>query len=305
MTGHQVTRVRRGRRRWSIAIVLVVVVVAALGYQRLSAGPGTETVGNCAVVTHPSVGDRSQCADAHLSDLDLRERDLRLADLRGADLSGTDLTGAIMYGADLTGADLRGTDLSEVDLTAANLTGAKLDGARFTGAVLSGMTVGGTGLAARSQSLWTDGESKGPVLLHWSSGEQPGIVSNSCDDREGLFYPGNTSVTCRITSGPDADQATEYQIQMEVKQPPVITAPDEVSVTVGESVSVQVHADSPYPQVEAHFGRLPAGLRWDAAAQRLVGTPAPSAVGSHVAVLTAENGETVTKSIAIQVLPAR
>lgn len=294
----------RGRRRWSIGIVLVLVVIASLAYQRVSAGPATETIGTCAVVSHPSVDDRSRCEGTDLSGRDLRERDLRLADLRGADLSGADLTGAIMYGADLTGADLRGTDLSGVDLTSAKLTNARLAETRFTKAVLSGVDLTGTDLAAESQSLWTDGTS--PVLLHWASGEQPGVVDNTCDDREGLFYPGSTPVTCRITTGTDADQTAQYQIRMEVKQPPTITAPDRITVTVGQEVSVQLHADSPYPQVEAHFEHgLPKGLRWDAAAQRIVGRPTAATVGDHVAVLRADNGETVRKSIAIDVLPAR
>lgn len=289
------------RRRWSIGIVLVLVLLVAVGYQRLSAGPAGETVGSCTVVNHPSVDDRTRCEGADLAGQDLRERDLRLADLRGVDLSGADLRGAILYGADLAGADLHGTDLGQADLTAAKLTGAQLGDTRFTRAIISGMDVTGTPLATTSQSVWADGET--PVLLKWSSGEQPGVVQNTCDDREGLFYPGSTAVTCQITTGTDVGQALQYQIQMEVKQAPVITAPDSVTLTVGRTAAVQVHADSPYPQVEAHFdGALPKGLRWDAATQRIVGKPTAAAVGQRTVVLRADNGRSVTKSIQITVL---
>jgi hypothetical protein len=289
------------RRRWSTGIVLVLVVLAALGYQRLSAGPEGETIGSCTIVNHPSVDDRTSCPDAELADRDLGERDLRLADLHGIDLSGADLRGAILYGADLTGADLRGTDLRGADLTSAKLTDARLGDTRFAGATVSGMDVTGTPLAATARSVWSEGDA--PVLLKWTSGRQPGIVQNTCDDREGLFYPGSTAVTCQLSTGTDVGQSLQYQIQMEVKQAPVISAPDTVTLTAGRSASVQVHADSPYPQVEAHIiGRLPKGLRWDAATQRIVGTPKASAVGERTVVLRAENGRTVRQSIRIVVL---
>jgi len=288
------------RRRWSIGIVLVLVVLVAGAYQRVSSGPAGEDVAGCTIVNHPSIDSRTHCRNADLAGRDLRQRDLRLADLRGADLAGADLSGAILYGADLTGADLTGTDLGGADLTSANLTNASMVKTRLGAAVIAGITITGTTLAAPSQSVWADGAT--PVLLRWSSGTLPGIVQNTCDSREGLFYPGDNPVSCQLATGTDAGQSAVYQIQIEVKQAPEITAPSSVTLTAGRPASVQVHADSPYPQVQAHVDGLPTGLRWDAATQRIVGTPTSAAVGDHTVVLRADNGRAVRKTIRITVL---
>ncbi|MFJ5146210.1 pentapeptide repeat-containing protein [Curtobacterium sp. NPDC088465] len=214
-----VQRTRRRSRPRTLAVVGMVVLLAAAGavvLDRTSADPATETIGGCAVVDAPSVDHRTHCPRVDLAGADLRQRDLRLADLRGADLSGADLTGTILYGADLTGADLRGTDLTQTDLTGASITDARLGDTRFTDAVISSMRISGTPLAAVAGSATTDGQD--PVLLRWTSGTQPGIVDNTCVDREGLFYPGTTPVTCYVKTGPSPEQTLEYTIEMSVDQ---------------------------------------------------------------------------------------
>jgi hypothetical protein len=216
---NELERQRRRPRPRTLAVIGTVVLLAAVGavvLDRATAGPATDTIGGCAVVDAPSVDDRTHCPRTDLAGADLRQRDLRLADLRGADLSGADLTGTILYGADLTGADLRGTVLTQTDLTGASLTDARLGDTRFTDAVISSMRISGTPLAAVAGSATADGQE--PVLLRWTSGTQPGIVDNTCVDREGLFYPGTTPVTCYVKTGPAPEQTLVYTIEMTVEQ---------------------------------------------------------------------------------------
>lgn len=308
-TGRDVTRdtrdtaVRRPwwrQRRWPAVLALVLVLVAAVGYQRLSAGPTSTTVGACRVVNHPSPTSRSSCIGVDLAGRDLHGVDLRLADLRKADLRGADLSESILYGADLTGADLRDADLSRADLTGTNLNMAELGSTDFSDAIVSGMGVTNTVLGADGTSVWQDGDE--PVLFTATSGTQPGIVTNTCAHREGLYYPGVTTLSCSLSTGAGPGQSMSYGVLVEVKEPPRVDAPARIDARVGQALSVHIEAESAYPAVQTTFrGKLPAGLSWDPATQRLVGTPTASAAGEHDLTFVAANGRTVERRITLVV----
>lgn len=290
-------RPRLRRRHWSLAIAVLVLATAAVGYDRFSA-PSVTRVGACEVVPKGTPSQHSECAGDDLSGRSLVGVDLRLADLRKADLRNADLRGAILYGADLTGADLRGADLADSDLTQANLTSAKLDDTNFTDAGINGMNVEGTVLAATQYSEWVDSDE--PALITITAGTQPGITSNSCEDRQGLYYPGQTVVNCTLSTDAKYDSTLTYDRTIELKRRPIITAPSELDLRVGRPVSVQLGADSPFPAVLTSFsGPLPTGLRWDPDTQRITGTP--TRAGSTTRQFIADNGKRVQTPITFTV----
>ncbi|PYY40838.1 pentapeptide repeat-containing protein [Curtobacterium sp. MCPF17_050] len=288
------------RRRWSVGTAVLVLLVVAVGYEYVSAGPAPTTVSGCTIVPGASVGSHAECAGLDLVDADLAGADLRLADLHGADLRGADLSGAILYGADLRGADLRRADLSDSDLSQADLTGASLGATDFTNAGISGMVVEDTVLASSQYSRWVEDDD--PVLVTLTAGNQPGITNNTCRELEGLYYPGQTVVTCRLSTDARYDNTLSYGRTVEVKRPPVITAPEQVSLRVGRPASVQLHAESPFPTVLTAFSKsLPAGLQWDPETQRIVGEPTARAVGTRTLEFIADNGRQVRSTITFTV----
>jgi hypothetical protein len=288
-------RPRMRRRHWSLGLVVLVLVVLALAYDQLSAPTATQ-IGACRIVPAASPAHHSECDHVDLSGRDLAGRDLRLADLRGADLRGADLRGAILYGADLSRTDLRGADLRDADLTQADLTDARLDDTDFTDAGISGMNVTGTVLAASQYSEWVDSDD--PQLVTVTAGTQPGIIVNTCASLQGLYYPGQSSVNCTLATGAEYDGTLSYARTVELKRPPVISAPSEVRLRVGQRVDLHLAADSPFPAVQTSFsGPLPAGLSWDTATQRLTGVPSASAVGSTTRQFVADNGMQATAPV--------
>ena len=287
------------RRHWSLGIVVLLLVVVALGYEYLSA-PSTTQIGACRIVSGATPSEHSECAGDDLAGKDLSGRDLRLADLKGADLSGADLSGAILYGADLSGADLRGATFADSDLTQAKLTDAQLDDTDFTDAGINGMDVQGTVLAASQYSEWVDSDD--PVLVTLTAGTQPGITDNSCEHREGLYYPGQNVVTCSLGTDANYDSRLSYGRTIELKQAPEITAPSVIRLRAGRTAMVQLRAESPFPAVVTAFSSpLPEGLVWNPDTQQISGTPAASAVGSRTLEFIAYNGRQVRQQMTITI----
>ncbi|MFL0388521.1 pentapeptide repeat-containing protein [Curtobacterium sp. 179-B 9B NHS] len=288
------------RRRWSVGTAVLVLALVSVGYEYVSTGPAPTTIRECTIVRGASVSSHAECAGQDLAGADLSGLDLRLADLHGADLRGADLSSTILYGADLTGTDLRGTDLSQSDLTQADLTGASLDGTDFTDAGISGMVVEGTVLAASQYSRWVDDDE--PVRVTLEAGTQPGITENSCQDFQGLYYPGQNVVQCRLSTDAQYDGTLSYGRIVEVKRQPIVSVPSEVRLQVGRRASVQLRAESPFPSVFTSFsGSLPPGMRWDADTQQIVGTPTERAIGTRTIEFVADNGRQVRTSITFTV----
>jgi hypothetical protein len=290
-------RPRLTRVHWSLALVVVLLVVLAVGYEFLSA-PSVQTVGACRIVPGASTSEHSECAGDDLAGQDLAGVDLRLADLAGADLSGADLSGAILYGADLSGADLTGTRFRDADLTQADLTGAQLSDTDFTRAGINGMVIEDTVLAASEYSEWVDGNDAVPVTI--TSGTQPGIETNSCTKRVGLYYPGDNGVKCTLTTAASYDNTLNYTRNVEVKLPPQLDVPSTVSLEVGKPASVQLQAESPFPAIVTAFSKpLPAGLTWDPASQTITGTP--TRAGTTSLQFIADNGRQVRADMTFRV----
>ncbi|WP_066655036.1 pentapeptide repeat-containing protein [Curtobacterium sp. MR_MD2014] len=290
-------RPRLSRRHWSVALVVLVVAVLAVGYEFLSA-PNAQVIGACRVVAGASPASHTECSGDDLAGRDLSGIDLRLADLSGADLRGADLDGAILYGADLSGADLSGARVRDADLTQADLSGATLSDTDFTRAGINGMNVEDTVLAASTFSEWvTDSD---PVQVTLTAGTQPGIEKNTCAKREGLFYPGQNGVTCTLSTAAEYDGTLEYTRNVEVKLPPQVDVPSTVALRVGQQVSVQFQADSPFPAVVTAFSAsLPAGLSWDP--ETLTVTGVPERAGTTKVEFIADNGKQVRTPVTFRI----
>jgi hypothetical protein len=290
-------RPRLTRLHWSLALVVVLVALLAVGYEFLSA-PSTRMIGECRIVPGASTSDHSECAGDDLAGRDLSGVDLRLADLSGADLSGADLDGAVLYGADLHGADLTGARFREADLTQADLTGATLSDTDFTRAGINGMVIEDTVLAASVYSEWVD--SVDPVQVTTTSGTQPGIETNSCAKRVGLYYPGDNGLRCTLTTAANYDNTLTYTRNVEVKLPPQLDVPATVDLRVGKATSVQLQAESPFPAIVTAFSKpLPAGLTWDSATQTITGTPTQA--GTTSLQFIADNGRQVRADMTFHV----
>ncbi len=285
-----------------LVVALVVAVLLALRAARERTQSAARTVGSCSVLLHPGPDVRTHCPGVDWSGRSLSGTDLRFADLTDARLGGADLHDAVMFGADLSRADLRGADLRGADLTGAVLTDAQIEDARLDGAAIAGMQFSGTVLAASGQLVWVQ-PGQGPATVSWTSTSPSGVISNTCVDKQGLFYPGTTQVRCIVATGPDGYQVAQYDVPITVNQAPTVDAPATVAATVGQPVSVQLAASSPFPAIglTALTGDLPDGLSWDQDTLQVVGTPTEAAIGTHVVVFRAENGMAAEASITMTV----
>lgn len=119
---HSTGRVRSGRARVRLAVLVALGCVALV-----AAG---------LIASAPALGAGATCSGLSYSGCNLQGVDFSGKNLAGADFSGANLTGANFSGANLQNANFTGADLEGANLSSANLQSATLASADFAGANL-------------------------------------------------------------------------------------------------------------------------------------------------------------------------